>query len=184
MSDERIDPVQSYAAQQHQRRAHGDAQQHLIGVLQVGHVRRHAGDQPGRAELVDVGKGEGLHVFIDGVAQVAGKAGGGGRGVRAGTDAKHEAQTGEQQDDGAIQQNAPHAARLDATVDDGGGDERDQDFHQHFQRRVQRRQNGIPAVVADVSAEGFEHMHQSFPMAICAGRFKSVQSKACFRFGI
>ncbi len=64
-----------HAADQHQGRADRYPQDHLVGVLDVGDVGGHTGDQAGGTVLVDVRKGKGLHLGVDGVPQVAGKAG-------------------------------------------------------------------------------------------------------------
>ena len=53
---------QNQGRNEHRRCAHADAQEHLIGHLQIGNVRRQARDKPGRRETVDVGKRKGLDV--------------------------------------------------------------------------------------------------------------------------
>ena len=45
-----------HAADEHQRGTHGNAQNHLIGILQVGDVCRQAGDKTCGAEFVDIRK--------------------------------------------------------------------------------------------------------------------------------
>ena len=64
----------------------------MIGVLHIGHVGGHPGDQAGGAVLVDVGKGEGLYIFIYSFPQVAGQAGRRFRCAPARQNAEHQAQ--------------------------------------------------------------------------------------------
>ena len=70
-----------HAADQHERCTYRNAQDHLPGVLDIGHVRGHPGHQSGGAVFIDVGKGKILYLFIDAVSQIAGKAAGGLRGT-------------------------------------------------------------------------------------------------------
>ena len=46
----------------HEGHAHRDTDEHAEGVLHVGDIRRHAGDQRGRGETVDVREREVLHL--------------------------------------------------------------------------------------------------------------------------
>ena len=91
-----------HAANEHQRRAHRDPQDHLAGVLHVGHIGGHPGDKAGGAVAVDVGEGEGLHLLINPFPQVAGQAGGRLCRVPAGQDAARQAQQSHGQHDAAI----------------------------------------------------------------------------------
>ena len=58
----------------HDRAAHRHADQHLIGILNIGHVGCQAGDDGSSGELVNVGKGKGLHIVIHILPQIGGKA--------------------------------------------------------------------------------------------------------------
>ena len=62
---------------QHDRAAHCHANQHLIGILNIGHVGCQAGDDGSSGELVNVGKGKGLYVVIHILSQICRKPYGG-----------------------------------------------------------------------------------------------------------
>ena len=64
---------------QHDRAAHCHADQHLIGILNIGHVGCQAGDDGSSRELINVGKGKGLHVVIHILSQICRKPYGGFR---------------------------------------------------------------------------------------------------------
>ncbi len=66
---------------QHGRRAHGDPDDHLIGVLHVGHIRGQPGDQAGGGKAVNIGEGVVLHMVEHLLPQIFRKAGGGLGGV-------------------------------------------------------------------------------------------------------
>ena len=134
-----------------ERHTHGDdhtggradrhTQNHLVGVLQVGDVGGHTGDQAGGGKFVDVGKAEGLDVFEHRTAQVAGVAGGG-------TGTQHTAHNAEEQthsgchdhpaanavDDGQV-------AGGDAVVNDGGHQLRQDHLHDDLADHTNRRQD-------------------------------------------
>ena len=59
---------------QHNRTTHCHAEQHLIGILNIGHIGCQAGDDRSSGELVNVGKSKGLHVVIHILPQIGGKA--------------------------------------------------------------------------------------------------------------
>ena len=58
----------------HHGASHRHADDHHEGHLHVGDVRRHAGDERGRRELVDILEGEILYFVIEVLAQILGKA--------------------------------------------------------------------------------------------------------------
>ena len=141
----------AHGADQHQRSPDGDAKDHLIGVLHVGHIGGHTGDQPGGAVLVDVGKREGLHLGVEGVPQVAGKAGGSLGGKSSGQGAEAQAQKRHDNHQSAIAVDLPQIAGLNALVDDGGGDKGDEQLHHHLQGGEQRRQQRRRFVLFDLA---------------------------------
>ena len=63
-----------HRADQGNRCTDAHAQQHLICILQVGHVGGKTGDKSGRAEFVNVGKRKGLYIFIHCFSKVACKS--------------------------------------------------------------------------------------------------------------
>ena len=136
-------------------RTHRHAQQHLVGVLDVGDVGGHAGDQARGGVLVNVGKAEGLDVAEHAAAQVAGKA-------RGRVGAGHRAQNAEQQaeqrrDDHLCADGVDdlHIARRDAVVNDGGHQLRDDHFHDDLRDHKDRRQHGDQAEALGFTSECF-----------------------------
>jgi len=59
---------------QHDRAANCHADEHLIGILQVGHIGGEAGHDGRCGELINVGKGKGLHIVVHILPQIGGKA--------------------------------------------------------------------------------------------------------------
>ena len=59
---------------QHDRAAHRHADEHLIGILNIGYIGCQAGNDRRRRKLVNVGKGKGLHVVIHILSQICRKA--------------------------------------------------------------------------------------------------------------
>ena len=119
----------------------GHAQQHLVGVLDVGHVGGHTGDQTGRGVLVNVGKAERLDVAEHTAAQVPCETCG-----RMGTE--HGPQDAHQQTDESGHQHFGthriddlHVAGGHTVVHDGGHQFGDDHFHDHFADHTDRRQD-------------------------------------------
>ena len=54
----------AHRADQTDRRTHTHAQQHLVGILQVGHICGQTGDKTCGTEFVDVGKRKTLDVLV------------------------------------------------------------------------------------------------------------------------
>ena len=140
-----------------QRRAERNPEQHLERALDGGHVRGHARDQAGRGELVDVGEGEALDVFIHREPQVRGQAGAAVSGEPPGQDAEQQAQAGDADHHRPVPVHVRQTPRADSLVDDGRRHIRDQHAHDHLQGRPQRRQQGRGLVLPDLSEDGPEH---------------------------
>ena len=143
--------------QQHERSADRHAQQHLVSVLHIGHVRGQARDDGGGGELIDVGKGEGLHVFVHILAQIGGKAHRGlcadARGVKAGA---HLEQRQREQPQ-PVNPYGGHIALFDTAVDQSGHAQRDDDLKNHFQHRKKNGQQRYVFVLTQAAKQGFYH---------------------------
>ena len=130
--------------------AEAHAQNHLVGVLDVGHVGGQTGDQTGGAEVVDVGEAEGLNVLKHTLAQVAGKAGGG---LCTPDGAQRAEQQAQQRNGGhgqAHHHNVLQAAHGDALIHQGGdhqgNDHLAHHLNDHAQRGEQRGKLELPDV--------------------------------------
>ena len=134
---------------EHQRRADRDAEDHLERVLHVRDVGRHAGDEAGRAELVDVREGVGLDLLVHRPSQVPGKAGGRERAEPARCHAEQKAQECHTEHGHAVFHDIAHVSLADAPVDDHGGHVRNEDLHNDFEGREERGERGRRFVVAD-----------------------------------
>ena len=124
------------------RRTDGHTQNHLVSVLDVGHVGGHTGDQTGGGIFIDIGKTECLDIAVHGAAQIAGVTGGSTR-------TKHTAQHAEQQAKGRCHDhpaaNAVNVGKIadgNAIINDGGHQLGDDHFHHHFADHAQRGQDG------------------------------------------
>ena len=104
----------------------------MYAPLDVGDVRRHAGDKPGDGELVDVGEGKGLYVVIYGLSQVGREAGGRLGGETAGQGAEAQRYDGHGDHQYAVAHDDGKVGRLQAVVDDDGGDEGHEYLQQHL----------------------------------------------------
>ena len=70
------DKGHDHGADQRGRRPHTHTQNHLICILHIRHIGSQPGHQSRGAEFIDVGKAEGLDIFIHSLPQVPGKTGG------------------------------------------------------------------------------------------------------------
>ncbi len=152
------DDAHGQGKDQHQGRPHGDADDHLIGGLDVGHVGGQAGDQAGGGKMVDVGKGKVLDVEIQVLPQVAGKARRGRGSPGPGHQAEDQPQ--DHQDDHTEPQlyQGIHAAAVNALVDDLGGEEGQEDLQHHFQGGKKGRLPGGAFVFPQTLEQGFDHL--------------------------
>ena len=132
------------------RGAHAHALDHLEGVLHVGHVGGHAGDQTGRGVFVDVGEGKMLDVLVHRVAQVAGKAGGSLGGKFAGQHTQQQRNGGHQEGEQTVFDDGVHVALFNALVDDKGHDGGQQNVHDRFQCGNDRCQDRGAFVLAQM----------------------------------
>ena len=149
------------AEDQGQGRAHRDADDHHKGLLHIGDVGGHAGDQAGHAELVDVGKGKGLNVGVNGLPQVGGQAGGGAGGKAAGGGAEDQAEQGHDHQNGAVAVHRGQVAGLQALSDQPGGDKGQQDLHDDLQRGQTHAQEGVLLVDSQLLQHSFHDLDTS-----------------------
>ena len=127
---------------QHEGRTHRRADDHLIGVLHVAHVGGQTGDQTAGGEPVDVGEGKFLNMAVHIPPQVLGKARRRNRRIVAGQNAEQQRSKGRQQQHQSRLPDIGHTALSDALVDQAGHDQRNDAFHDHFQRDVHGRFDG------------------------------------------
>ena len=144
-----------HAADQHERGPNRDAQDHLPGVLDVGHIRGHPGHQPCGAVFVDVGKRKFLYLFIDAVPQVAGEAAGRLRGAGPCQNAEGQAAESHEKHEASVLQHLLKISGLYAIIDERGCDERDQNLHHHLKRGEKRGEQGIASVFPDLPQKCF-----------------------------
>ena len=138
------DKAHDVAEDQHQRGTHRDADDHHEGILHVGDVGGHTGDQAGYAELVDVGEGKGLDVVVDGLPQVGRQAGGGAGREFAGRRAEGQAQQSQNHHYDSVTVNHRQIGLLQAPVNDDRGDKGQQDLHDDFQGAKPDAQECVP----------------------------------------
>ena len=142
---------------EHQRRPHGNAQDHLIGDLHVGHVGGQTGDQAGGGKVVNIGEGKALNVDVKVPPQVAGKTGGGGGRPGPGHQAEDQAQDHQDDHDEPQLHQGIHVAAVDALVNDLGGEEGQQDLQHHFQGGKEGSLPGGAFVFPQTLVQGFYH---------------------------
>ena len=155
---EREDPGDDH----HHRRAHGGADDHHVGVLQVGDVRGQARDDRTGGEPVDVGEAEALHLCEQVVAQVLGEARGADGRVLSGQEAARQRDERAQQQDQAELEDGGHVAAGDALVDQCGHNRRDDDFQKAFDQHERRGQQTGFLVFAQASAQRPDDMLRTF----------------------
>ena len=130
---------------------------HLKGVLHIGHIGGHTGDQAGGGIFVQVGKGEALDICKHSPAQVAGKAaaGLGSQASGAGAEKQGKHRHEHHQQTGAV--HIGHVPLLHPVVDDGGHHQRDEHLHHHFQHHKDGREDGDPFEFPQMGKQCFEH---------------------------
>ena len=131
-----------HCAQQHHRCAGAHAQDHLVGVLHVCHIRRHAGDEPGRGVFVDVGKRKCLDIAEHGLAQIVRESAGGPRAVFAREHAAGQRQHCRHGHCAAGDADRAHVPFLHAAVDEIGHQHGDENLHDNFAHHECRREDG------------------------------------------
>ena len=142
---------------QHERRAHRDADHHLIGVLHVGYVRGHARDQAAGGKLVDIGKGIVLHMAVHVLAKVLGKPGRSHGRVLARQRAEAQRHQRRQNQDQPRFEDVGHVAAVDPAVDQVGHDQRDHHLHHHLQGYKNRCFDGYASVFPNAFHQAFYH---------------------------
>ena len=140
------------------RCAHAHPLDHLEGVLHVGHVGGHAGNKTCRREFVDVGKRVMLDIFIHGIAQISGKAGGCLGGILARQHAQHQRNGCHQKGKQAVADDSVHIALFNALVDDKGHDGGQQHIHNGFQRSKERCLDRGGFILAQMRHKLFDHL--------------------------
>ena len=131
---------------QHEGRTHRRADDHLVGVLHIAHVGGQARDQTAGGEPVDIGKGEFLNMAVHVPPQILGETGGSHRRIMPGQNAEQKRRKGGQQQHQPRLPDVGHAALTDALVDQAGHNQRNNAFHDHFQRYVHGRFEGCGLV--------------------------------------
>ena len=147
---ERADPCGDH----HDRGAHADADDHLVGVLQVGHIGGAAGDDRAGGETVDIREAEALHLGEHVVAEVLREARGGDGGEPAGKRAGGKRDERAQEQDQAEFPHGRHGAAGDALVDEVRHDRRDDDFHNRLNGDGERGEQAFFLVFAQAVQQG------------------------------
>ena len=142
---------------QHQWRAHGDADEHHKGLLHVVDVGGEAGDERGARELIDVGKAERLDLVEQVVTQVLGEAAARMTAGDAGSGTKSERRQCDEHQKACGGKHLGDGGTVFDGVDHVGGDKRDHHFAEHLAKHQQRRGDRDRLVIADASHEGFNH---------------------------
>ena len=124
----------------HEGHTHSDADEHAEGVLHVGDVRGHAGDQGGRREAVDVRKREVLHLKEEILAQVLRQAHRGGRREARGEDTAGKRGEGQPSQDQAQAHDGAQGYAVECIHKRDHG-KRDQALEDHFPDDEQRGQD-------------------------------------------
>ena len=142
---------------EHQRGAHGDADEHHEGHLDVGHVGGHARHQRGGGKAVDVLEGKALHAGEHILAQIAGKAGGGvGAGLGRGRPAQKRGHRHQHELSAQRRHLGKRHARLDH-IDHVGGVEGDEHFKEDFPDDKEQREQRGAFVLPQTPGKGFDH---------------------------
>ena len=136
---------------------HRHTNHHHKGVLHVGDVGGHAGDQSGDAELVDVGKGKGLNARIDGLSEIGGQSGGRAGGVLTSQSAKQQAHQSQHHHDDTVAVHHWQIGLLQPLIHEPCRDEGQEDLHQNLQRSQANTQEGILAVLPEL-LQNFFHV--------------------------
>ena len=144
----------------HEGHAHCDADQHTEGVLNVRHVRRHAGDQRGRGETVYIGEGEVLHLEEQIMTQILGQAHRCGRREAGGENAARERGEGQAYEDQPQSQDGAegHAVKR---IHERHHDQRDQTLEDHLTDDEQRGEDRGSLKLAQPPHQRSNGFHES-----------------------
>ena len=140
--------------------AHGDANEELKGVLHVGDVGGEAGHDTRRGELVDIGKGEVLHVIEHIFAQVCRKSRRRLGGVLARQIAEQKGKRGRDDEERARDEYDADVAGVDTLVDNVSHEKGNEDINDDLERDVERGGNGCALVLPDALCEFFKHSNE------------------------
>ena len=133
------------------RGAHGHADGHLKGLLDVGDVVGHAGDEGRGGELIRVLEGEVLHRAEDRVLQVHGEARGGPGAEDDPQHAQEHGPQGEQDHDAAHTVYVPRVPQADAVVDEQGHVPGNEHLEDHLADHAQDGKDGRVLILAHVA---------------------------------
>ena len=157
------DEGHDHGTDQSGRRPHTHAQYHLISILHIGHVRGKPCHQSRCAELVDIGKAEGLDILIHGLPQIPREAGRGPSAVLAPHDAEGKAQKRRHHHQRADDINMLHIPSavipVHAIVNDGCHKQRDNGFHDDLSDHENRGQKRILFKFFHLSSQCFQHLN-------------------------
>ena len=142
---------------QHQRRAHGDADEHHKGLLYVVDVGSEAGDERGARERVDIGETERLNLVEQVVTQVLGKAAARMTAGDTGCGTKGERRQRDEHEDAGGGQDVRNSGAIFDGVDKVCGDKRDAHLADDLAQYQQRRGNSDFLVVTDACCKRFNH---------------------------
>ena len=144
-----------------------DAQEHLICHLDIRHVRSHPGDQPRRAELIQIGKGKCLDILEHRLPQIACKPGGSPGSELTSHDTGKKAAQRRPHHKSAYIINVAHIPCLHAVVYDRSHHKRDQHLKNNLQDHKNRRQNGCFLKFLNLRRKCFDHTVFLSPFFYC-----------------
>ena len=118
-------------------------QDHLVRILNVGHIRSQTSYQTCCGKFVNIGKGKRLNIGVHGFTQISGKTCGCPCSIlssqQSGTQTDHcyynHADT--------HYKDMLHVTRIDAIINNGCHHQRNEHFHRHFNNHTNRCLNGI-----------------------------------------
>ena len=143
------------------RRSHTHTQEHLISILQVGHICRQTGYQSGCTELINIREGVILNIDEHRLSQISGKS---CRRSCAEFSSHHtckQTNSCRRNHPGANCINMLHIARFNTVIDNGRHQKRNDRLHNYFQDHENRCQDGGFFELFYLCPQDFQHMYFS-----------------------
>ena len=142
----------------HERDADGNANNHAIGVLDVGHVRCHAGNQGGCRETIDVSEREVLNLEEEVLTQVLCQPRCCGRTEAGGEDAEEEGEHRHDQHNNAKADNWSERTTL-KVIDQRGHNQWEEALKNDLSRDKQRCQKRSATILTHTSQQSTNSRH-------------------------
>ena len=139
------------------RRTEAHPQDHLVCILQIGHIRGQTGNQSRRGKFIDICKGKGLDMIEHSLAQILGKSGGCFCRKHAAQDTGSQTAQGQHQHQKSHLNDMIHIAFYDTVIHDRSHQHRDRHLKDDLKDHTDRRQDRRRLIFLYLRQQLFQH---------------------------